>query len=74
MVQGQVFLKGGEGGWHFNKSQQTNLKYSYLYNQIMPRLPGCLFKSIQKQPPDTRGVHSRQLASLSDWWCGVQEN
>ena len=40
----------------------------------MPRLPGCLFKFIQKQPPDTRGVHSRQLASLSDWWCGVQEN
>ena len=34
-----------------------------IYNQMMPRLPGCLFKFIQKQPPDTRGVHSRQLAS-----------
>ena len=26
----------------------TNLKY----NQMMPRLPGCLFKFIQKQPPE----------------------
>ena len=37
----------------------------------MPRLPGCLFKFIQKQPPDIRGVHSigRQLAIqfISDW-------
>ena len=37
----------------------------------MPRLKGCLFKFIQKQPPDTRGVHSvdRQLAIqfISDW-------
>ena len=53
--------------------EQTNLKYnSYLSNQqMMPRLPGCLFKFIQKQPPDTRGVHSigRQLAIqfISDW-------
>ena len=35
--------------------QQTNLKhnsYTQLYNQqMMPRLPGCLFKFIQKQPP-----------------------
>ena len=43
-----------------------------IYNQqMMPRLPGCLFKFIQKQPPDTRGVHSigRQLAIqfISDW-------
>ena len=43
----------------------------------MPRLPGCLFKFIQKQPPDTRGVHSigRQLATqfISDW-CKKTEN
>ena len=25
---------------------------SQLYNQMMPRLPGCLFKFIQKQPPE----------------------
>ena len=46
--------------------QQTNLKYnSYLYKQqMMPRLTGCLFKFIQKQPTDTRGVYSigRQVA------------
>ena len=29
----------------------TNLKQSQLYNQMMSRLPGCLFKFIQKQPP-----------------------
>ena len=58
--------------------QQTNLKYnSYQYKQqMMPRLPGCLFKFIQKQPPDTRGVHSigRQLAIqfISDW-CNKTE-
>ena len=46
-----------------------HLKYSatYIYKQqMMPRLPSCLFKFIQqKQPPDTRGVHSigRQLAT-----------
>ena len=37
------------------KEAATNLKYrqlaSQLYNQMMPRLPGCLFKFIQKQPP-----------------------
>ena len=27
----------------------TNLKYS-CYNQVMPRLPVCLFKFIQKEP------------------------
>ena len=49
-----------------------------LYKQqMMPRLTGCLFKFIQKQPPDTRGVHSigRQLATqfISDW-CKKTEN
>ena len=33
-----------------------------IYNQMMPRSPGCLFKFTQKQPRDTRGIHSRQLA------------
>ena len=36
---------------------------SQLVNQMMPRLPGCLFKFIQKQPQDNRDDHSRQLAS-----------
>ena len=37
----------------------------------MPRLPGCLFKFIQKQPPDTTGVHSTQsqLATTISDWC-----
>ena len=43
---------------------------------MMPRLPGCLFKFILKQPPDTRGVHSigRCLASyLVYLWTGLRK-
>ena len=41
----------------------------------MPRLTGCLFKFIQKQPPDTRGVHlGRQLAiQFISNWCKKTE-
>ena len=41
---------------------------------MMPRLPGCLFKFFQKQPPDTRSIHSSQLASqLASYLTGVRK-
>ena len=39
----------------------TNLKY----NQMMPRLPGCLFKFIQKQPPEAFVLLARKLKRCS---------
>ena len=30
---------------------------------MMSRLPGCLFKFTQKEPPELRGVHSTGVAT-----------
>ena len=40
---------------------------------MIPRLPGCLFKFIQKQPPDTRGVHSIGSYLVYLDWCKKTE-
>ena len=45
----------------------ANLQYSYIANQMMPRLPSCLFKCIQKQPPSE--VFYCQFELEQQYWC-----
>ena len=49
------------------REETANLQYSYIANQMMPRLPSCLFKCIQKQPPSE--VFYCQFELEQQYWC-----